>query len=422
MLPAIVEQASPVIEIEQDQVRSLAVVRQLLPWREQLATGFGTGHGNASLQVIDVLIVMLAGFFNPMVRSQRLVEALSSQEWMQGMTGVGRIPRSTLSDALARFDPEQLRPLIADLAARVPALGRRDADLAQVTRRIVAADGSFFTMAGEVAWAMLRGSRGGAKDRDQVRLNLQLEVDSFTPLDCDVSGRDDASEPAAFVRRLHPGVVYVADRNFFSYAFVNAVLGCGSNLVLRVRKNTAFDVDRPLPLEAADVEAGVVGDDLVRFRGATDRSNQDHRSFTDAPPDRTMRRVVVWDERNQTNVVIVTDLLDLPARVIAAIYRHRWQVELFFKWLKCHANFDHLISHHHKGVTFQFYVAVIATLLLHLATGRRPSKYALFWLGCVANGTATFEEMAAGLARVEREKELARARQQRRAAQKKLPA
>lgn len=311
----------------------------------------------------------------------------------------------------------------------MPALGRRDADLAQVTRRIIAADGSFFTMAGEVAWAMLRGNRSNARDRDQLRWNLQLEIDSFTPLDCDVSGRDDASEPAAFTRRLHPGVVYVADRNFFSYAFVNAVLGCGSNLVLRVRAKTQFDVDQSLPLEAADVESGIVSDDLVHFRGATASTNKDHRSFTDAPPNRTMRRIVVWDARNQKHVVIVTDMLDLPARVIAAIYRNRWQVELFFKWLKTHANFDHLVSHHHKGVTFQFYVAVIATLLLHLATGRRPSpfdcpqgEYALFWLGCVANGTATFEEMAAGLARTEREAELARIRYQRRKAQKKLPA
>ena len=260
----------------------------------------------------------------------------------------------------------------------------------------------------------------------EVRLNLQLEVDSFTPLDCDVSGRADASEPAAFARRLHPGVVYVADRNFFSYRFVNAVLDCGSNPVLRVRKNAASDVDRPLPPAAADAdaeaEAGVTGDDLVRFRGATDPGNRDHRSFTDRPPDRLMRRVVVWDERNKVPVVIVTDLIDLPARVVAALYRHRWQVGLFFKWLKTHADLDHLLSHNHNGVTFQFYVAVTATLLLHLATGRRPGRYALFWLGCVANGAATFEEMAAGLARTEREAELARARRRRLAARKKLPA
>ena len=58
----------------------------------------------------------------------------------------------------------------------------------------------------------------------------------------------------------------------------------------------------------------------------------------------------------------------------------------------------------------QFYVAVIATLLLHLATGRKVSKYALFWLGSVAAGQATWEEMEAGLARTERERTLEKAR------------
>jgi hypothetical protein len=96
-------------------------------------------------------------------------------------------------------------------------------------------------------------------------------------------------------------------------------------------------------------------------------------SFTDKPPVQLLGRVIVWDEKNQKQVVLVTDLLDVPAHVIAAIYRRRWQIELFFKWLKTYASFDHLISHHPNGVRFQFYVAVIATLLLHLATGATAS-------------------------------------------------
>ena len=395
--------------IDEDQVHSLDVVRELLPWREELATGFGTGHGNADLQLIDVLIVMLAGFFNPMARSQRLIDALSSQQWMRARMAVQRIPKSTLSDALVRFDPRQMRPLIKKLVARVPALGRRDADLMGITRQIVAMDGSYFQTAGNVAWAMLARNRAG-ETRDQIRWNLQLVVDSFTPLDGDISGADDASEPAAFIRNLHPEMIYVADRNFFSYAFINAVLETGSNLVLRLRKDAKFAVIQSLPLGAKDAEANVVSDDIVRFCGATDKSNQDHRSFTDKPPGQLLRRVIVWDEKNQKNVVLLTDLLDVPAHVIAAIYRQRWQVELFFKWIKTYANFDHLISHHPNGVLFQFYVAVIATLLLHLATGRRVSKYTLFWLGSVASGQATFEDMQKGLTRIEREKELERAR------------
>jgi hypothetical protein len=88
--------------------------------------------------------------------------------------------------------------------------------------------------------------------------------------------------------------------------------------------------------------------------------------------------------------------------------------------MKSYASFDHLISHHPNGVTFQFYVAVIATLLLHLATGRRVSKYSLFWLGSIAAGQATFEQMQLGLARIEREKELERNRKKKAAARKKI--
>jgi len=85
-------------------------------------------------------------------------------------------------------------------------------------------------------------------------------------------------------------------------------------------------------------------------------------------------------------------------------------MELFFRWLKCWANMDHLLSQSPQGITLQFYVAVIATLLLHISTGGRVSKYSLFWLASVASGQATWEQMQTGLARIEREKALAKVR------------
>lgn len=406
--------------IDQDEVRSLQVVRELMPWREQLATRFGTAHGNSHLQLLDVLIVMLAGFFNPLVRSTRLLEALSSQQWMNDLTGLTRVPKSTLSDALARFDPEQLRPLIKQLADRVPALTRRDADLASITRRIIAADGSFFQTGVEVAWALCSG--GSPKRRNQVRWNLQLDIDSFTPVDSDISGGDDGSEPKALLRRLRPNVVYVLDRNFRSYQLINGILNIGSSFVMRVRDDTRLTVQQTMALDAKDVEAEVRSDERVCFAGATDPANGDYRSFSDTPPTQILRRVTVWDQNNKKPVVLLTDLLDVPAYVIGTLYRSRWQVELFFKWMKTYVNFNHLISHHPNGVKMQFYVAVIATLLLYLHTGRRPSKYAFFWLASVAAGQATFEQMQEALARIEREKELERARRKRAAERKKIGA
>lgn len=395
----------------------MSIVRQLLPWRDQIASGFGTGHGNAKLELFDVMLVMLAGFFNPLVRSQRLLDALSSQEWMQAQTGTGRVPRSTLSDALKRFDPEALRPIIEDLTRRIPALKRRDADLQAITRQVIAVDGSSFNLAGEVAWA-LQCRRGRSEQvQARIRLNLHLDVQRFSPTDCDISGADDGSEPNAMRRRIRPETVYVMDRNFLHFGLVRDILDADSNMVLRLRKSTCFEADTSSALTDKDRGHGVVSDEAGYLTGGkTGKASGGAKHYSADPPGQRLRRVTVWDELNHCNIVLLTDLLDVPAYVIGALYKSRWQVELFFKWLKCYAHFDHLVSKSAKGVTLQFYVAVIATLLLHLATGRRVSKYALFWMGSVAAGQASFEEMQAGLARIERERELDKARRQRKKA------
>jgi len=398
-------------DLAEDQVRSMSIVRQMLPWREQVASGFGTGHGNAKLELFDVMLVMLAGFFNPMVRSQRLLDALSSQRWLQAQTGGGRVPRSTLSDALKRFDPEALRPIIEELTRRIPALKRRDADLQAITRQILAVDGSSFNLAGEVAWALQCRRGRGEQVQARVRLNLHLDVQRFTPTGCDISGGDDGGEANAMRRRIRPETVYVMDRNFLHFGLIRDILHADSNLVLRLRKNTCFDAETSSALTDKDRAHGVVSDQAGCLTGGkTGKASGGAKHYSADPPGQRLRRVTVWDELNQCELVLLTDLLDVPAYVIGALYKSRWQVELFFKWLKCYAHFDHLVSKSAQGVTMQFYVAVIATLLLHLATGRRVSKYALFWMGSVAAGQATFEEMQAGLARIEREKALEKAR------------
>jgi transposase len=399
--------------LEQKDLVCLKLVRAVTPFCRALDRVESNVHGNTVLGLTDTLLVLLAGFFNPMVRSLRPVEHLSQMPWAAEHLGGKRVCRSTLSDALARFDPEQLKPVIDGLMKQIPHLARRDGDLEQVCRKIIAADGSTFALAADVAWAMIH-QRGGKDPRSHgtCRLNLQLCVDSFTPVDLSVSGSDEGGEAAAFARRILPEVTYLFDRNFVHFGLINRVLEQGSDLVLRLRKDTGFAPVESRLLGAKDVAAKVQSDRVGTLPGSPG-------GRTGPPPAQLMREVIV-DGDDGKPLRLITNLLDLPAHVIAALYRRRWQVELFFRWLKVWAGFEHLISHSKKGVTFQFYVAVIGCLLMHVRTGRKVNKYAIFLFGQVAAGLTTLEHILPMLEKIEHEKELERRRLAKKKTRKQL--
>jgi len=80
-------------------------------------------------------------------------------------------------------------------------------------------------------------------------------------------------------------------------------------------------------------------------------------------------------EGTSSSLTLLTNRLDLPAWMIALIYQHRWQVELFFRWLKCVANFSHFFSESQTGMTLQIYATLIGLLLIAVETKAKPSKY-----------------------------------------------
>jgi hypothetical protein len=363
-------------------------------------------HGNRRLHVDQLVRGLLLSFYDPLCRSLRRLESCGD---FGGRLDIDRLARSTTADALATFDPSLLRPLVDDLVARVPHLAQADPDLATVARRIVAADGTYLTTLADVAcWAFKHTKTDGRK-QGQVRANVQLDVATWCPLVVTVSGDDGESEATAVGRDLLSGVLYVVDRNFLDFAFLRDLLAAGSDVVLRVKANApSARVTASRPLTPEDAAAGVVADEVVTLPGRG------------APPD-AFRLVTVHatDRRGGPEVIrLLTNLAAdaAPAHVVAAVYRLRWQVELFFKWLKCWARMDHLLSASRNGVTTQLYVAVIAVLTMYAQSGRRVSVYALQVLSYVARGEMTIDRALTILARRERERELERARQARRRA------
>ena len=263
----------------------------------------------------------------------------------------------------------------------------------------------------DVAWA-LHHTKSDGKTQGQVRLNVQMDADTWCPQVLSVSG-DDGSEPSAFAADLLSGVLYVLDRNFLDFGFLSRLLGRDNDFVLRVRSNApSARVLQALPLTARDAEAGVVADELVHLSGR-------------GAPAGVFRRVTIRTTNRkgrEETILLLTNLVDpqIAARVVGSIYRLRWQIELFFKWLKTWARLDHLLSTSRNGITFQFYVAVIGVLMMYVQSGKRVSVYALAALGRLARGQCTLDEAMEVIARRDREAQMNRARQARLRDRKKL--
>lgn len=370
-------------------------------------------HPNRVLHLDAIVTAMLLGFYSG-INTLRGLEDLSQQDGLADQLPNERICRSTLSDNLKAFDADRLLPIIAGLFKRLPALRQQDPDLHSILRRIVALDGSVFTVPADVLWAISLKRRNGQVGR-QFRLNAQVDVLQFVPLNLQVCGAEAGGEAASFINSLQGDCVYLADRGFVDFDFIAAVLAKESDLVVRLKSCTRFvplaDPSADKPLSAEDHAAAVQSDRLGHLPGSAGHPGFGQRIF---------REVLVFDSRNNKMVRLLTTLLDVPAHVIAKLYRYRWTIELYFRWLKCVVSFEHLISHDRNGITIQFYIATIAMLLTYLRTGSKPGVYEQRCLGWIVSGLGTLETNLKILERRNREREQNRVRYQAKQAAKKI--
>ena len=378
-------------------------------------------HGNRKLFLDDVFVVYLLAFFNPAVRSLRTIEDLSQTRQAQKHLSVAKVCKSTLSDFNALSDPERLTPIVEALRkqlARKRAKQHRggSGDLHALLQKTVAVDGTFLPAAADVAWAITERNNHAAV-RHRARVDAHVNVATWLP-EVVVVPEPDQSESHSAATSLREDRIHVYDRGYMSFALLRAHHEApDSNFVVRFNTEGANTSPMEIAFEEElgkeDLAAGVVSDRVGRFATTfAERAGIDDAVFREV--------VATFESEGETKTLrLITDLIDIPAATIAELYRWRWQVELFFRWLKTLANFDHLISHTREGVQTHLYVTVIATMLMYLHTGYRPSKYLFTLLSQVAAGGATLEEVLPILRERERRCELDRRSRARRAAKKR---
>lgn len=386
-------------------------------------------HGNRELFLDDVFIVYVLAFFNPTIRSLRTIEDFSQTVQLQKHLSITKICKSTLSDFNKLVDPERLMPIIAALRER---LGQQQAQqqgraaskgsLEELLKNAIAVDGSFLPALAEVSWAVAAANQHTTKHK--ARLDVHLSVSSWLP-EAIVLPEDGQSEADSAIAHLQDGKLYIYDRGYMSFNLLAAHYQeskgetlAKSQFVVRFKaaglNSSELTDTSERPLSEEDRAAGVLSDRVGYLNSDSAKRAGISRIL--------LREVIIAYEENgkPKTLRLITNLMDVSATNIGLIYRFRWQVELFFRWLKCFAGFGHLISTSRQGVLAHFYVTVIGIMLMYLHTGFRPSKYMFALLGQVALGMATLEEIIPILRERERRKELDRQSAARRAAKKKL--
>lgn len=346
-------------------------------------------HGNRVLRYDHLVVAHLVMFFNPTLNSLRTLEDAFDHAAVRRKFGLPRTARSTVSDAQRTFDPALLTPILEDLQRRAGRLPERQ--LEPLTRKVLAVDATCFEVASRILWARPHNSTSA---RGTVQLCLHLDVVHGTPAGFSlIDGR--ASERSELPKSIQSGCLYLLDRAYQSYDHLDAIVATDSDFVVRMRGSANFTPQETRPLTAEDRLAGVQSDTLVR---PTDR----HYRFS-VP----MRLVELQATDSAEPVRLLTNRTDLSAVHIGLLYRYRWQIELFFRWLKCVVGLEHFTSESRNGMTVQLYVVMIGALLIALETGRKPTKYDFSLLSLAASGLLTVEQALATAAKRRTERERA---------------
>ncbi len=336
--------------------------------------------GNRKLFYDQYASLLLLYFFNPILTSLRGVQQASQLDKVQNLLGCSRVASGSLSEASRVFDAEALHPILAELAARAsPTVRGREAEF---LRGLTAADGSLLPALPKMVWALWLDDQHRA-----AKMHVQFDVLRGVPVEVTVT-EGNASETAQLRARLQSQRLYVIDRGYADYQLFQDILDAGSGFIGRVRSNAVWRLVEERPVSEAAQAAGVHSDRIV-WLGGPESGNALRQ------PLRLVEVHVSNEHGNPIVLLLASNRLDLDAELIALGYRYRWTIELFFRWFKCILGCKHLLSTSRNGVTIQVYLGIIASLLISLWTGKKPTKRTWEMLQFYFTGWATAEELLA---------------------------
>ena len=360
-------------------------------FKDRLAQAFKTqplssqtwSHFNRLLGYDSYLSLFLLALLNPVVRTMRGICAASQLERLQQEVCARPVSLGSFSEAQHVLDTELLSKVFGELAREV-SQKHPTATPNGAGRRWLIQDSSLFEALPRMYWTFWRRQK---TKQFQVRLHLSLDLNAASPQQVVITP-GKGCERAAWRKVFKPGQAYLGDCYFGEdYKLFSHLEQSGVAFVVRVRDQAVINVEQTLPLSAVDRQRGVLSWQVARLG---------HR-----PSNYSMPLRVVRVQTPDQIIQLVTNLKEseLSAGEVALLYKERWRVELFFRWIKCVLGCRHWLAHSAQGVATQIYLALIAGLLLQLYTGSRPGRRLMEMVQFYLLGVARWEELEKALQR-----------------------
>ena len=265
--------------------------------------------------------------------------------------GLAYTPFSTLKDGFSRFSSEACRSLFETVLSEMKLKRIKGLDEIGLFRVI---DGSLFPTLIQMSWSAYR------KRKNAFKLHLQFELNRMIPTEF-LIGSGKSSEREFLLKVLEAGVTYIADRGYASFEIVAQVWQAQAYFVFRVKDNLLYEVQEVLSSATEELPNcfDQVRDESVVF------TNDQHRS----------RVRLVQFKVAGSYFRLLTNRFDLSTLQVIILYAYRWQIELFFKYLKRTLNGLHLFNQSENGIGIQFYLLMTLCLLLLQFKQQRESRH-----------------------------------------------
>lgn len=325
-----------------------------------LALKLKSNHGTQSFTAWSHFVCMAYAQFTRREGLRDLVVCLNSQRAKLYHAGIKHaVSRATLADANEKRGC-QLFELLGQRLIEMASALHKDTDIGLGLKEpLYAMDSTTIDLCLKLfPWADFRQTKAAVKAHTVIDLRgaIPVMVTITTGKIHDINLLDTLQLPV--------GSTVVLDRGYVDFGRLYALIQREMNFVVRAKDNMRYEVVIDTP---HDPSSGVRADQVIRM--VTIRSKNSYPEV--------LRRVAFYDEKSQLDLVFLTNRLDLSAVTIAAIYKQRWQIELFFKWLKQNLVVKHFFGNSVNAVKTQIWIAICTYLITVIAHRQVTQKITL---------------------------------------------